>query len=317
MPTQSQLLNPNYYVPMLFGMLRIILIFVLAYVCAKAGGRLLLKLRSYIVRARLKAGGETEYELEKRVQTISGVTRKVLFVVIWCIAGIMILKELNFDIRPLLAGASIVGVAIGFGAQSVVKDVLNGIFLLIENQLRIHDVAIINGKTGLVEEMNLRTTVLRGEDGAVHIFPNGSIADISNLTREFSYYVLTVSVSYNEDTDHVVAVLKEIGDELMKDEPYHSAIMAPLEVMGVDKLGQDSVVIKARFKTWPSKQWLVGREMNRRIKKQFEEADIQMPFPTQSVQLAPEITPALKNELKQAVQEAVKGGQGTIESEAK
>ena len=115
----------------------------------------------------------------------------------------------------------------------------------------------------------------------------------------------------------MVAVLKEIGDELMKDEPYHSAIMAPLEVMGVDKLGQDSVVIKARFKTWPSKQWLVGREMNRRIKKQFEEADIQMPFPTQSVQLAPEITPALKNELKRAVQEAVKGGSGPMESEAK
>ena len=192
MPTQSQLLNPNYYVPMLFGLLRIVLIFVLAYVCAKAVGRVLLKLRSYIVKARMKAGAETEYELEKRVQTISGVTRKVLFVVIWCIAGIMILKELNFDIRPLLAGASIVGVAIGFGAQSVVKDLLNGIFLLVENQLRVHDVAIINGKSGLVEEINLRTTVLRGEDGAVHIFPNGSIADISNLTREFSYYVLTV-----------------------------------------------------------------------------------------------------------------------------
>ncbi len=317
MPTQSQLLNPNYYVPMLFGLLRIVLILVLAYVCAKAVGRVLLKLRSYIIKARLKAGGETEYELEKRVQTISGVTRKVLFVVIWCIAGIMILKELNFDIRPLLAGASIVGVAIGFGAQSVVKDVLNGIFLLVENQLRVHDVAIINGKSGLVEEINLRTTVLRGEDGAVHIFPNGSITDISNLTREFSYYVLSVSVSYKEDPDHVMAVLKEIGDELMKDEPYHSAILAPLEVMGVDKLGQDSVVIKARFKTLPSKQWLVGREMNRRIKKRFEEADIQMPFPTQSVQLAPEITPALRNELKQAVQEAVKGGQGSVESEAK
>jgi len=194
---------------------------------------------------------------------------------------------------------------------------LNGIFMLMENQLRVHDVAIINGKGGLVEEINLRTTVLRGEDGAVHIFPNGSIQDISNLTREFSYYVLSVSVSYQEDTDHVIAVLKEIGDQLMQEEPFHSAILAPLEVMGVDQLGKDAVVIKARFKTLPSKQWLVGREMNRRIKKQFEEADIQMPFPTQSVQLAPEITPALRSELKQTVQEALKGGQGGVESEAK
>jgi small-conductance mechanosensitive channel len=317
MPTQSQLLNPNYYVPMLFGLLRIGLILLFAYVSAKAVGRVLLKLRSYIVKVRLKAGGETEYELEKRVQTISSVTRKVLYVVIWVIAGFMILKELNFDIRPLLAGAGIVGVAVGFGAQSVVKDVLNGIFLLVENQLRVHDVAIINGKGGLVEEINLRTTVLRGEDGAVHIFPNGSITDISNLTREFSYYVLSVSVSYNEDTDQVIEVLKEIGGRLMQEEPYHSAILAPLEVMGVDQLAKDSVVIKARFKTLPSKQWLVGREMNRRIKKQFEEAEIQMPFPTQSLQLAPEIPPMLRNELKQLVQEVVKGGPGPAESEAK
>jgi len=317
MPTQSQLLNPNYYVPLIFNAVRIGFILLFAYLCAKAVSRLLKTLRNYIVKMMLKTGGETEYELEKRVQTICGVTRKMLYVAIWSIAGIMILKEMNFDVRPLLAGAGIVGVAVGFGAQSIVKDVLNGIFLLVENQLSVHDIAIINGKSGLVEEINLLTTVLRGEDGAVHIFPNGSIQDISNLTREFSYYVLSVSVSYQEDTDHVIAVLKEIGDKLMQEEPYHSVILAPLEVMGVDQLGKDCVVIKARFKTLPSKQWLVGREMNRRIKKQFQEADIQMPFPTQSVQLAPEITPTLRNELKQTVEEALKDGKGGVESEAK
>jgi len=306
MPTQSQLLDPNYYLPMLFNVVRIAFILLFAYLCAMAVGRLLKTLRNYIVKMMLKSGGETEYELEKRVQTICGVTRKVLYVVIWSIALIMILKEMNFDIRPLLAGAGIVGVAVGFGAQSIVKDVLNGIFLLVENQLRVHDVAIINGKGGLVEEINLRTTVLRGEDGAVHIFPNGSIHEISNLTREFSYYVLSVSVSYKEDTDHVIAVLKEIGDQLMQEEPYHSAILAPLDVMGVDQLGNDGVVIKARFKTLPSKQWLVGREMNRRIKKSFQEAEIQMPFPTQNVQLAPEV----RDKLKQTVQEVLKDGEG-------
>src|SRR5216684_995747 len=315
MPTESQLLNPNFYLPLLFNLVRMVFILLFAYLCAKAVGRLLKTLRNYVVKMMLKGGGDTEYELEKRVQTICGVVRKVLLVVIWGIALIMILKEMNFDVRPLLAGAGIVGVAIGFGAQSIVKDVLNGIFLLAENQIRVHDVAIINGKGGLVEEINLRTTVLRDEDGAVHIFPNGSIQSISNLTREYSYYVLSVAVSYNEDTDHVIVVMKEIGDQLMQEEPYHSAILEPLEVMGVDQLAKDCVVIKARFKTLPIKQWLVGREMNRRIKKRFEEADIQMPFPTQSVQLAPEISPMLRNELRQAVQEVLKEGKGPPESE--
>lgn len=317
MLAQTQLLNPNFYLPLLFNAVRIAFILLFAYLCAKAVGRLLKTLRNYVVKMMLKSGGETEYELEKRVQTICGVARRVLYFVIWSIAIIMILKEMNFDIRPLLAGAGIVGVAVGFGAQSVVKDVLNGIFLLAENQLRVHDVAIINGKSGLVEEINLRTTVLRGEDGAVHIFPNGSIQETSNLTRDFSYYVLSVSVSYQEDTDHVIAVLKEIGDQLMREEPYHSAILAPLEVMGVDQLGKDAVVIKARFKTLPSKQWLVGREMNRRIKKQFQEAEIQMPFPTQSVQPPPEISPKPRDEPKQTGQEAPKDGKGSPESELK
>ncbi len=311
------MLNPEFYVPLLFNLVRMLFILIFAYLSAKAIGRLLKTLRTYIVKMMLKAGGDTEYELEKRVQTILGVTRKVLYVLIWAIALIMVLKEMNFDVRPLLAGASIVGVAIGFGAQSIVKDVLNGIFLLLENQIRVHDVAIINGKGGLVEEINLRTTVLRGEDGAVHIFPNGSIQSISNLTREYSYYLFNVFVSYNDDTDQVVAVMKEIGDQLMQEEPYHSAILEPLEVMGVDQLAKDCVVIKARFKTLPIKQWLVGREMNRRIKKRFEEADIQMPFPTQNVQLAPNFSPMLRNELKQTVQEVLKDGKGPPESEAK
>jgi len=258
MPTQSQLLNPNFYLPLLFNAVRIALILLFAYLCAKAVCRLLKTLRSYIVKMMLKSGGETEYELEKRVQTICGVARKVLYVVIWTIAAIMILKEMNFDIRPLLAGAGIVGVAVGFGAQSVVKDVLNGIFLLAENQLRVHDVAIINGKGGLVEEINLRTTVLRGEDGAVHIFPNGSIQEISNLTREFSYYVLSVSVSYNEDTDQVVAVMKEIGDQLMKEEPYHSAILAPLEVA-------DAPLRKCGTRELPSPEMLCAYGDSQRI----------------------------------------------------
>jgi small conductance mechanosensitive channel len=154
-----------------------------------------------------------------------------------------------------------------------------------ENQIRINDIAVINGKGGLVEEINLRTTVLRAEDGAVHIFPNGGIQSLANLTREYSFLVFSISVGYSEDPARVTEVLKELGEQLMAEDPYHSAILAPIEIMGVDQLGDFAVVIKARFKTLPSQQWLVGREMNARILKRFGEVHIEMPFPTQTIEL--------------------------------
>lgn len=306
MPTRSQLLNLDYYAPMFFNAVRIAFILVFAYVCTRAVSRMLRALRTYTVKMMLRAGGGTDYELEKRAATIGGLARKAMFVLIWATAWLMVLKEMNFDVRPLLAGAGVAGVAIGFGAQNIVKDVLGGLFLMMENQIRINDVAIINGKGGVVEEINLRTTVLRGEDGAAHIFPNGGIQSLSNLTREYSYYVFSISVAYKEDTDHVAEVLKELGDQLTLEEPYQSAILAPLEILGVDQLADFAVIVKARFKTMPMKQWLVGREMNRRIKKRFEEAQIEMPFPTQTIQLQPEVLEGLRGELKQVVRDVLK-----------
>jgi small conductance mechanosensitive channel len=277
LPTRAQLLNPDYYAPIFSNAIRILFILVFAYIASRAVARVLRGLRNYAVKMMLKSGGGNEFELEKRAETIGNLTGKALFIVIWMIAGLMILKEMNFDVRPLLAGAGVAGVAIGFGAQNIIKDVLGGVFLMMENQIRVNDVATINGKTGLVEEINLRTTVLRGEDGAVHIFPNGIIQGLSNLTREYSYYVFNLSVAYSEDLDHVVAVLKGIGDELGQEEPYRAAILAPIEVLGVDKLADSGAVIKARFKTVPNQQWMVGREMNRRIIQRFEQAKIGLP----------------------------------------
>jgi small conductance mechanosensitive channel len=285
MLTRGQLLNLDTYVPMLFNAVRVALILVFAYLGSRAASRALRGLRNYTVRMMLKRGGGTEYELEKRAQTITSLASKALFFLIWIIAGLMILKEMNFDVRPLLAGAGVVGVAIGFGAQNIIKDVLGGLFLMMENQIRVNDVAVINGKGGLVEEINLRTTVLRGEDGAVHIFPNSSIQSLSNLTREYSYYVFNLTVSYKEDTDQVVAVLQRIGDELGREEPYRSVVLAPLEVLGVDQLAGSGAVIKARFKTVPNQQWLVGREMNRRIIQRFREAKIEMPSAAPTIQV--------------------------------
>jgi small conductance mechanosensitive channel len=276
MPTRSQLMNPDYYTPVLSNAIRIVLILVFAYLATRAVAKALRGLRDYTVKMMLKSGG-SEYELEKRAETISNLAGKTLFVLIWGMAGLMILKEMNFDVRPLLAGAGVAGVAIGFGAQNIIKDVLGGIFLMMENQIRVNDIAVINGKTGLVEEINLRTTVLRGEDGAVHVFPNGIIQGLSNLTREYSFYVFNLTVAYAEDTDRVISVLAGIAEELSREEPYRSAVLAPLEVLGVDKLADSGAVVKARFKTIPNQQWMVGREMNRRIVKGFEEAKIEMP----------------------------------------
>jgi moderate conductance mechanosensitive channel len=289
-PTRSQLLNPDYYAPVFSNALRIAAILVFAYIATRAIVRLMRALRGYTVRMMLKSGGVHEYEVEKRVETIESLVGKALFILIWIIAGLMILKELNFDVRPLLAGAGVAGVAIGFGAQNIIKDVVAGMFLMMENQIRVNDVAVINGKTGLVEEINLRTTVLRGEDGAVHIFPNGIIQGLSNLTREYSYYVFNLSVAYTQDTDHVVSVLQSIAEELSQEEPYQATVLAPIEILGVDKLADSGAVIKARFKTVPNQQWVVGREMNRRIIKRFEQAKIEMPSAAPTVNVVLPVT---------------------------
>jgi len=312
MHSWSKLLTYEYYEPFFGNGIRIAVIVVLAYLATALVGRLVRAVQKYSVRMMERAGGgpNFEFELEKRARTITRVVRGSLAVLIWALALIMVLKEMKFDIEPLLAGAGVVGVAVGFGAQNIIKDVLSGLFMLMENQLRISDVAVINGKSGLVEELNLRTTTLRAEDGAVHIFPNGSITSLSNLTRDFSYYVFTTSVGYREDTDHVVETLKGIGAELMAIEPYKSVILAPLEVFGVDQLGDAAVVIKSRFKTVAMQQWTVGREMNRRIKLKFQQADIEIPFPGQTIQLAPSMPEQLRGELKQIVREVLKESSG-------
>ncbi len=285
MHVSASYLRPEYFLPVLFNAIRIGFILLFAYITSMLTGRLIRGLRKYAVKTIIRRGGTSDFELEKRTETVIGVARKSLAVLIWSIALIMVLKELNFDIRPLLAGAGLVGVAIGLGAQNLIKDILAGIFMLIENQVRVNDVVVINDVGGLVEEINLRTTILRSEDGAVHIFPNGGITKLSNLTRDFSYYVFTLSLDYDNDPDQVTGALTDIAASLRQEEPYTSAILDRLEILGVDQLNTAAMVLKARIKTQPMKQWLVGREMNRRIKQRFAEAGIHFPQTTQTVYL--------------------------------
>ncbi|NLG16111.1 MAG: mechanosensitive ion channel [Fibrobacter sp.] len=222
-------------------------------------------------------------EVEKRVSTLEGIFRKIAFVTVMIIAAMMIIEELGYDIKAILTGLGVVGVAIGFGAQNLVRDVISGLFVIFENRIRVGDVAIINGTSGFVEQVNLRTSVLRSQDGTIHVFPNGAITSLSNMTHEYSYYVFNIGIAYNEDTDKVISVLKEVGAEIMENGLYRDAILEPLEVLGVDSFESSAVMIKARIKTLPIKQWGVGREMNRLIKKRFAEKGIEIPFPKTSI----------------------------------
>lgn len=263
--------------------LRIVLIAVGTWILTKIIRRSFPRLSGLLISRMTRRHGESNTEMEKRAQTLGGMLVTVLVVVLWSVAVIMMLKEAGFDIGPILAGAGIIGLAVGFGAQNLVRDVISGALILMENQVRVGDVAIINGTGGLVERLNLRTIILRSLDGTVHIFPHGTINTLSNMTHDFSFYVFDIGVAYKEDTDRVVEVLQQLAADLRQEEPYASAILEPLEALGVDRFGDSAVIVKARIKTKPIMQWMVGREMNRRIKKRFDELGIEIPFPHRSL----------------------------------
>jgi small-conductance mechanosensitive channel len=239
-------------------------------------------LSTIIARAErdVSAGtGLDALERRKRAQTIATVVRRGLAALIWTTAVLIVLRELDVDITPVLTGAGIVGLAIGFGAQTLVRDVISGFFLIIEDQVRVGDVAMVNGIGGLVEQINLRTIVLRDLEGAVHVIPNGEIKTLSNRTKDYSYYVISLGIDYDEDTDRVVAAVQEAANELALDPVFGASILEPIEIMGVDDFRDSSVSMKFRIKTVPQKQWEVGRELRRRIKRVFDAQGIRIPSP--------------------------------------
>ncbi|MEO8051829.1 MAG: mechanosensitive ion channel family protein [Acidobacteriota bacterium] len=269
--------------PYIFHLIRVVVILAIALILSRISGRVIRSVRTRIVAMMTLRAAEHSDAIEKRASTIGALMRKVVSVLVWTMATIMAVKELGFDVAPLLAGAGVAGLAIGFGAQNLVRDVVSGLFILLENQIRVNDVAVINGTGGLVEQVNLRTIVLRGLDGVVHIFPNGTITTLSNMTMDYSYYVFDMGVAYKEDTDRVVATMQEVSEELRREPEFAAMILEPLEVLGVDKFADSAVIIKARIKTRPIRQWTVGRELNRRFKKKFDEIGIEIPFPHMSL----------------------------------
>ncbi len=260
---------------------RIVLIPIAAYVTTKLLRRLVRRLE------KLAGDGDpaTQTELEKRAATLGRILRQVIAAFVWGTAAMLVLSELGVSIGPLLAGAGIAGVAVGLGAQTLVKDMIAGFFVLLENQFRVGDVITVAGVSGEVEAINLRTTVLRDGEGRVHVIPNGSISVVTNFTREWSVAVLDVRVPYSEDLDRVLLVLEQVGDGLEHDADVAKKLLQRFEYPGIEMLGDSAVVVRMQVRTVPQERWNVAREMRARVKKAFDANGIEIPFPHVTIEM--------------------------------
>jgi moderate conductance mechanosensitive channel len=255
--------------------LRILIILALAWVVMR-----LLKRAISTFQERMATRLDGDAESLKRSATLSRVFRYIVQVVVTLVAGMVVLGELGVSVAPILGAAGVVGLAVGFGAQSLVRDYFTGFFLLLENQIRQGDVVRLSADhSGLVEQVTLRFVQLRDYEGRVHFVPNGQITSVTNLTRGFSFAVMDIGVAYRENTDDVIAVMKAVALELRADEEFAPRILDDLEVAGVDAWADSSVVIRCRFKTVALSQWVVKRAYLGLLKKAFDAHGIEIPFP--------------------------------------
>jgi len=280
----------------------LIIIIIVLLIASRIISFVLNKLKRTLIHRAEKNEKENLPEIEKRITTLIGIVRGVASIMLWSVFIMIALKKFGVEIAPILASAGIVGLAVGFGAQELVRDFLSGFFILLEDQVRAGDVAIINGTGGSVEKVELRTITLRDFAGVVHIFQNGKINTLANMTKEWSAMVFDIGVAYKEDVDMVMQVMKDVGADLQNDELLGSSIIEPIEIFGLDKFDDSALVIKARLKTKPMQQWAVGREYRRRLKIAFDKNNIEIPFPHTTVYWGEEINPLQLN-IKKASEE--------------
>lgn len=252
--------------------LPILFTLILAAAAIKASSKIISKLL-----ARLTQNKDEEFQ--KRTTTLGSILQLAFKILILFVAGIILLGKLGIEIGPIIAAAGILGLAVAFGAQNLVQDVISGFFLLFEDQLRVGDVVQLDSKSGLVEKITLRMVILRDLAGNVHYVRNGKIDIVTNMTKDFSRYVFDIAVAYKEDVDQVIQVIKEVDQEMRNDPDYGQDILEPIEILGLDRFAESAQIIKARIKTKPIKQWALGREYNRRLKKRFDQEGIEIPFP--------------------------------------
>ena len=278
MSTDLSVIFVKYFKKSLLLMPKILVLLILLLLTTWIIKITLAKIEKYLIK-KAKEKGNLEREQEKRIETIVTILNKITTAIILLIGITLILGQTGVSIGPIVASMGIFGLAVGFGAQNLVRDIISGMFILIEDQVRVGDVAIVNGTGGLVEAINLRTIVLRDLSGVVHIFPNGTINTLSNMTKEWSGHVFNIGVAYKENVDKVMSIIKEVGEEMRNDPVFKEKIIQPIEIFGLDKFADSALVIMGRLKTKPIQQWVVGREFNRRIKIAFDKNGIEIPFP--------------------------------------
>ncbi|TVQ29546.1 MAG: mechanosensitive ion channel family protein [Spirochaetaceae bacterium] len=252
--------------------LQILLVIVVMLVVSKV-------LHIAVNRAIGRVAKSDDAEQKKRADTMRSTINSLVSVAVFTVALVVVLGQLGIEIGPILAAAGVLGLAVGFGAQTLVADLISGFFILLDDQIRVGDVVEIAGKGGLVEKVNLRMITLRDLAGNVHFVRNGSIGTVTNMTKEYSRYVFDIGVAYRENVDEVIDVIRIVDEALRSDPTYSDSILEPIEILGLDAFADSAVIVKARTKTRPIKQWEVGREFNRRLKKAFDARGIEIPFP--------------------------------------
>lgn len=226
-----------------------------------------------------------DFEFKKQLVTLSSIIKSIADTVIIIFAVMFILNNLGIDIRPILTAAGVLGVAVGFGAKRFFEDIITGFSLLLEGQIRVGDYVEISGHEGIVEKADIKMIRLRDLNGRVHYIRNGMIDIVTNYTRDFSYYLFDIGVSYNENISKVMEVIKQVAEDFRNNTEYKNYILSPLEMLGLDKFDDSAIIIKARIKTQPVKQWEVGRALNLKIKEKFDELDIEIPFPQTTIHI--------------------------------
>ncbi len=257
------------------------------------GARRFSRYTGNLIRER---GGRDQIEVEKQTTTIITLVRRILLALTWTLATILALEQFKFDVKPLLAGAGVAGIAVGFAAQSLLKDWISGFFLITEGQIRMNDVVKIGEFSGSVEKISLRTISLRAYDGTLHVISNGSISSFSNQTMSYSYAVFDIPADFGQDAGLMMDLMRQTGESMREDPEFGSIILEPIEIAGLDKFTEQGAVIKARIKTPAGSQWRVSREFNRRVKQAAEAAGIRIATAQRAVSYVQKDAPGSESE---------------------
>tara|TARA_B100000029_G_scaffold351654_1_gene344142 strand:- start:3473 stop:4369 length:897 start_codon:yes stop_codon:yes gene_type:complete len=239
---------------------------------------------SSLIKKKLNSLEDSKNEAQsQRIDTLFRILKNFISIAILIVTVMLILAELGIEIGPLIAAAGVVGLAVGFGAQTLVKDIITGLFIILEGQITIGDIVEVAGHSGRVEAITIRTVRLRDVNGHLHVVPFSEVRTVKNITQDQDYHSFELGVSYNEDVDNVIEIIEKIGLELQKDKDFKTKINGEIEVFGLDKFEDSAIIIKGRIPTVHKQQWLVRREFNRRIKIAFDKNGIEIPFPQRTI----------------------------------